>query len=347
MASFGSRLGISAGVARVTHVTRIAWVAGLASVAWLAAAPPLAGTPIKVFFLAGQSNMSGWTSSTGMPSAYTQSQANVLIYADGEIDASKKKKWMNNGMDFGHAAGWFGPELVFGKTLSDSLSGTKIALIKHSVGSTYLATDWRPPSSGGTVGSLFTNAMATVKSGLAALDPQYTPVWSGVLWMQGEFDGNNQTYANEYQSNLANFVKDVRAQLNAPNLPFIIGMIDSSNNWRYAGTIRAAERAVAKNGTNISTVDTKGFETDGTHYKLNGMIALGKGFAIDYLAKYNTPTGVMVPVGPIANDANRFPAGRNSDWYLLDSRVQGAGRYFQSGRNFFYIDGRLSRPHPQ
>jgi len=130
----------------------------------LAALPSLAATPIKVFLLAGQSNMSGWTVSTGMPSAYTQSQANVLIYADGEIDNAKKKKWMNNGMDFGHAAGYFGPELVFGKTLSDSLAGTKIALIKHSVGSTYLATDWRPPSSGGTTGSLFNAMLATVKS---------------------------------------------------------------------------------------------------------------------------------------------------------------------------------------
>lgn len=247
--------------------------------------------------LAGQSNMSGWTSSTGMPSAYTQSQTNVLIYADGEIDNSKKKKWLNNGMDFGHAAGWFGPELVFGKTLSDSLAGTKIALIKHSVGSTYLATDWRPPSSGGTTGALYKAMLATVQSGLAALDPQYTPVWSGMLWMQGEFDGGNQGYANEYQTNLANFVKDVRSQLKEPNLPFIIGMIDSSNNWPFAGTIRAAERAVAKNVANVSTVDTKGFATDNTHYKLDGMIALGKGFATNWLSKYNTPTtGLEAPV---------------------------------------------------
>ncbi|MBW8890022.1 MAG: hypothetical protein JF616_19880 [Fibrobacteres bacterium] len=262
----------------------------------LAALPAAAATPIKVFLLAGQSNMSGWTPSTGMPSAYTQSQTNVLIYADGEIDNAKKKKWMNNGMDFGHAAGYFGPELLFGKTLSDSLPGAKIALIKHSVGSTYLATDWRPPSSGGTTGSLFNAALATAKAGLAALDPQYTPVWSGVLWMQGEFDGNNQGYANEYQTNLTNLVKDIRSQLKEPNLPFIIGMIDSSRSWQYAGTIRAAERAVAKNVPNVSTVDTYGFATDGTHYKLDGMIALGKGFATNWLSKYNTPTtGLEAP----------------------------------------------------
>jgi hypothetical protein len=299
----------------------------------LAAAPALAATPIKVFLLAGQSNMSGWTNSSGMPSAYTQSQPNVLIYADGEIDNAKKKKWLNNGMDFGHAAGWFGPELVFGKTLSDSMAGTKIALIKHSVGSTYLATDWRPPSSGGTTGALFNAMLATVKGGLAALDPQYTPEWSGILWMQGEFDGGNQGYANEYQTNLANFVKDVRTQLKEPSLPFIIGMIDSSRSWPYAGTIRAAERTVAKNVASVGLVDTYGFATDGTHYKLDGMIALGKGFAMNWLSKFRTPVGL---------DAPTLRAAAPSPAYRF--RFQNGGRLLCSAADCFSVNGRIPEP---
>jgi hypothetical protein len=299
----------------------------------LAASPALAATPIKVFLLAGQSNMSGWTSSSGMPSAYTQSQANVLIYADGEIDNSKKKKWLNNGMDFGHAIGWFGPELVFGKTLSDSLAGTKIALIKHSVGSTYLATHWRPPSSGGTTGQLYTAMLATVKAGLASLDPQYTPEWSGILWMQGEFDGQNQSYANEYQTNLGNFVKDVRSELKAPTVPFIIGMIDSSRSWQFAGTIRAAERAVAKNVTNVGLVDTYGFATDGTHYKLDGMIALGKGYAMNWLTKFHTTVGLDAagprPLAPRSGYQTRFRYG---------------GRLLCGAADCFSINGRIPAP---
>lgn len=255
--------------------------------------PALAATPIKVFLLAGQSNMSGWTMATGMPAMYNAPQANVLIYADGEIDGSKKKKWLTNGLDFGHAPGWFGPELVFGKTLSDSLPGAKIALIKYAVGSTYLATHWRPPSSGGTVGSHYNSMLATVTSGLAALDPQYTPEWCGILWMQGEFDGGNQGYANEYQTNLTNFVKDVRGKLKVADLPFIIGMIDSVGTWPFNGTIRTAERNVAKNLANVGLVDTKDFATDNTHYRLDGMIALGKGFALNYLANYRVPTGLQ------------------------------------------------------
>lgn len=308
----------------------------IAAALCLAAASAFAATPIKVFLLAGQSNMSGWTSTTGMPSMYTQTQPNVLIYADGEIDNAKKKKWLNNGPDFGHAAGWFGPELVFGKTLSDSLAGTKIALIKHAVGSTYLATDWRPPSSGGTTGSLYNAMLATVKSGLAALDPQYTPVWSGILWMQGEFDGNNQGYANEYQTNLANFVKDVRAQLKEPSLPFIIGMIDSSHSWQYAGTIRAAERAVAKNVANVSTVDTYGFATDGTHYKLDGMIALGKGFAVNWLSKYNTPTTGLEAPAPRASVRALAPA--------FQVRILNGGPLLCAGPDCFTAVGRVPTP---
>lgn len=51
--------------------------------------PALAVTPIEVFLLAGQSTMSGWTTASGMPAMRKASQANVLIHADGEIDASK------------------------------------------------------------------------------------------------------------------------------------------------------------------------------------------------------------------------------------------------------------------
>lgn len=298
-----------------TSASLSARLAAYAALAW--ALPVSAATPIKVFLLAGQSNMSGWTSASGMPAAYTQSQANVLIYADGEIDASKKKKWMNNGPDFGHAAGFFGPELLFGKTLSDSMPGTKIALIKHSVGSTYLATNWRPPSSGGTVGPLFTAMLATVKSGLASLDPQYTPEWGGMLWMQGEFDGGNQGYANEYQANLSNFVKDVRAQLPAPNLPFLIGMIDSSKSWPYNGTIRAAERYVAKNVAKVGIIDTYGFATDGTHYKLDGMIALGKGFATTWLSKFRTPVALGRPEAYAGPALSAFPWSRNAGGFYL------------------------------
>ncbi len=289
--------------------------------------PSLAATPIKVFLLAGQSNMSGWTSANGMPAMYNSPQANVLIYADGEIDGSKKKKWLNNGLDFGHATGWFGPELVFGKTLSDSMPGAKIALIKYSVGSTYLATQWRPPSSGGTVGANYNAMIATVTSGLAALDPQYTPEWAGMLWMQGEFDGGNQSYANEYQTNLTNFVKDVRAKLKVADLPFIIGMIDSVGTWPYNGTIRTAERNVAKNLPNVGLVDTKDFDTDNTHYKLNGMIALGKGFALNYLANYRAPTGLIGPGGAVSPFPSAKPRGFRSrvclgpDCFAADGRM--------------------------
>lgn len=301
----------------------------LGCAAWLVAAPALSAVPIKVFLLAGQSNMSGWTPTTGMPSAYTPTQPNVLIYADGELEAGKKKRWLTNGMDFGHANGWFGPELVFGKTLSDSLPGTKIALIKYATGSTYLATNWRPPSSGGTVGPMFNTLITTATSALTALDAQYTPEWCGMLWMQGEFDGGNQGYANEYQTNLGNLVKDVRSRLNQPTLPFIIAMIDSSRSWPYAGTIRTAERNVAKNTANVGIFDTYGYATDGTHYKLDGMIAMGRDYALTYLSKFRTPTTSLIGSG--AGGAGRAP--------LRSAAKLGVGRLCNGG-DCFKADGR-------
>jgi len=151
--------------------------------------------------------------------------------------------------------------------------------------------------------------------------------------MQGEFDGGNQGYANEYQTNLTNFVKDVRTQLKVPDLPFIIGMIDSSRSWPYAGTIRAAERAVAKNLANVSTVDTYGFATDGTHYKLDGMIALGKGFAVNWLTHYNTPA--------VALEAPPLRAAAPSAFQV---RILNNARYLCDASDCFAIDGRTPSP---
>ena len=67
-------------------------------------------------------------------------------------------------------------------------------LAKWSIGGTSLAHDWRPPSSGGTVGPLFTASVAAWKellspANLTALFPLYNVSEgfeiAGMLWVQG------------------------------------------------------------------------------------------------------------------------------------------------------------------
>lgn len=123
-----------------------------------------------------------------------------------------------------------GPEYGFGFAIGQT-SPKQALLAKFARGGTALATDWRPPSSGGTVGPLFTQSVSTWKAllttaNLTALFPQYDAAAgfeiAGFLWTQGWQDGCTQSEADEYEKNMANFITDMRAALGVPKMPFAI-----------------------------------------------------------------------------------------------------------------------------
>jgi hypothetical protein len=264
-----------------------------------------AKTAVPVFLLSGQSNMTGYASASDLTTDQKKNVDNAKIYMDlvWEGDASKLKKWLTLGTGFGSNANNIGPELFLGRTLSDSFPGTKIALIKCSSGSTYLgkASDWLPPSSNnGTGGTLYQRMVNSIDVALKAFDDafdtaQYTPKWAGFVWLQGEFDAYDTIYANAYKKNLTNLINDLRAQLKVSDLPVIIPMIDAQNQWTYNSIVRAADVAVTKTLKNVDTLDTKGYSTDGTHYKAQGQVKIGTVTAQRWInMKYNY--GQPVPV---------------------------------------------------
>jgi hypothetical protein len=244
-----------------------------------------AKTDVPVFLLSGQSNMTGYASASDLTADQKKNVDNVKIYMDlvWEGDASKLRKWLTLGTGFGSNINNIGPELFIGRTLSDSMPGIKIALIKCSSGSTYLgkATDWLPPSSNnGVGGTLYTRMMTTtdnvMKNFTTAFDTaQYTPRWAGFVWLQGEFDAYDKTLSDAYEKNLTNLINDIRAKLKVADLPVIIPMIDAQNQWTYNSIIRAANVAVKQKLKNVDTLDTKGYATDGTHYKGLGQVKIG------------------------------------------------------------------------
>jgi hypothetical protein len=208
----------------------------------------------------------------------------VKIYMDADGDAAKKKKWLTLGPGFGATSSNLGPELSFGKTLSDSMPGIRIAFVKDAVGGTYLGKSegWLPPSSNnGNGGTLYKNMMTAIDAAMKSFSTtfdtnQYTPRWAGFVWFQGEFDAYDVAYADVYEKNLTNLIKDIRAKTNTPDLPVILPMIDVQNQWTHNAKVRAADVAVSQKLENVDTMDTKGFPTDGTHYKAAGYIKIGQ-----------------------------------------------------------------------
>ena len=244
-----------------------------------------AKTEVPVFLLSGQSNMTGYAAASGLTADQKKSVDNVKIYMDlvWEGDDSKERKWLTVGTGFGSNANNIGPELFLGRTLSEAKPGQKIALIKCSSGSTYLAkaSDWLPPSSnngvGGTLYKRMVNSIdVALKSFNSAFDTtQYTPRWAGFVWLQGEFDAQNLQYSNAYEKNLTNLINDIRAQLKVSDLPVIIPMIDAQGQWTNHAIVRAANVAVKQKMKNVDTLDTKGFATDRTHYTGPGQVKIG------------------------------------------------------------------------
>lgn len=241
--------------------------------------PSSSSAQYKVFILAGQSNMAGVGMNHELSSEYLKVQDNVKIYAEGTVDTSINGIWSSLRPGFGSGAGAFGPELTFGEDIASRLPNSKILLIKCGWSGTSLSNDWRSPSAGGTTGALWTHLITTVNEALSKLDSNIDYELSGMCWMQGESDACSIYPANDYESNLTYFINDVRSELEAPSLPFIIAMIDDSPSWIENAVVREAQTNIANTVPNVGIFDTKDLETDGMHYKTQGMLDMGSLFA--------------------------------------------------------------------
>jgi len=252
----------------------------------LSALPLRAGQPVKVFILAGQSNMVGAGRVEGDP-ARNEGQGSLSYLAEKDPKYKHLKtgsgKWVERddvsiwfldrkgelAPGFGSNGGTIGPELGFGNVVGDACDAP-VLLIKTAWGGKSLAVDFRPPSSGGTVGPFYTEMFTHVKAVLENLKkefPRYKDGYeiAGFGWHQGWNDGCDMGMSQEYEENLGNLIRDVRKELGVENLPFVIadsgfGGKGETNDRRLM--IRAAQAAPAKSAKfkgNVICVQTEDF----------------------------------------------------------------------------------------
>jgi hypothetical protein len=148
----------------------------------------------------------------------------------------------------------FGPELQFGHVLGDHFQN-QVLLIKTAWGGKSLVKDFRPPSSGGDVGPYYTRMVEQVREALANLKTDFPGYdgggheLAGFVWYHGWNDGVDPKNAvPEYEQNLVNLINDVRKEFNAPKLPVIVGELTGA--WVNApgawATLRTAQRKAAE-----------------------------------------------------------------------------------------------------
>ena len=148
----------------------------------------------------------------------------------------------------------FGPELQFGHVLGDHFEN-QVLLIKTAWGGKSLYKDFRPPSSGGETGVYYTKMIQEVRDSLTHLKRDF-PAYNGAgyelagfVWYHGWNDGVDPERAvPQYEENLVNLIKDVRKEFQSPNLPIVIGeltgpWIKAPESW---AVLREAQRKAAE-----------------------------------------------------------------------------------------------------
>ncbi len=244
--------------------------------------------PLKVFILAGQSNMQGHANVSTLDSMADDPRtapilkemrnpegrpricdkvwiSSVGCAGDGWSDVIEQTGKLTAG--FGASPTEIGPEFTFGIYLDKLLDGP-ILLIKTSWGGRSLHTDFRPPSAGLEKfndyilsqwkqrgldankesekilknGGVFYRHMIEhvrkVLSDIKRVVPEYDPSQGyelcGFVWFHGFNDMiDDWTYHGRmnpggydlYSQLLADLIRDVRKDLNAPKLPFVIGVM--------------------------------------------------------------------------------------------------------------------------
>ena len=245
-----------------------------------------AEAPVRIFLLAGQSNMVGAGQVRANPDRNdgegslewmvdrSPGKAGFahLRDEDGEwVERDDVKIWFLGRKGdlrpgFGSNEGTIGPELGFGSVVGDAFD-EPVLLVKIAWGGKAIGKEFRPPSSGGEVGAEYRMLVAETRKVLAdpaAIFPEFKGrefELMGIGWHQGWNDRVDQAFNDEYEENLANLIRDLRKELGTPDLPFVIaetGMSGPDEKHPRALSLMAAQAAVAKRPEFAGTVDFVG-----------------------------------------------------------------------------------------
>ena len=236
---------------------------------------------IDLFVCAGQSNMQGWQGNGAYyPADPDNLDSQIKLYwvypatKTDETATSSEAQWttlkpQNGRFPDGH----FGPEVTFARKLKKS--GFNPAIFKYSDGGTSLGGDWKAPGSGGMYDAMVTE----FKKAVDLLKSQgHNVIFRGLVWIQGESDGEYTVLRDAYEDNLKILINDFRNNvIEVDSLPVILG-VDEQHlfvTWDPDKIVGAQER-IAESDPKIIFTSMIGLQkADSTHLTPDGLLEHG------------------------------------------------------------------------
>ena len=221
------------------------------------------------------------------------------VYINSIADRHRRSGPLTVG--YGGSADKIGPELGFGMSMARKLDAP-ILLIKTSWGGKSLHYNFRPPSAGsyelnekeaasdkaaqisenaGLNYRMMTeqvkNVLGDLKSHHPAYDQNAGYDLAGFVWFQGYNDQFSDAFRDNYRDNMVTFVKDVRKEYDAPEMPFVIGVMGTGVTAEKVGenAVSVGQREAARAPEfkdNVSSVES--YEV----YDLSAMEVFKKGW---------------------------------------------------------------------
>ncbi|GEM_PF-1181883 len=317
---------------------------------------------LKVFIIAGQSNMQG----RGVMGSSTRLGTLQHTVAN---DPENKYQFVvdNAGQWQSYENAWFyyqrsefetvtseitaglgvnnsiiGPELGFGYII-DSHFEEPVLIIKAAWGGKSLAIDFRPPSSSGDTGFYYNEILRVVNDAISNLSthfPDYNGQgyeFAGFGWHQGWADRADRHVVTDaeayaYSTHMANFIRDMREDLNAPDLPFVIATTgmggDDISDGRELAVMNAqlSIPMMEEFAGNTFTVDTRSFYRPNNispineifHWHGNAASYLDIGLAMGEAMTTLLPALQQLPLINIST----FDSNTNSFQYQLPTQQQ-------------------------
>ena len=229
---------------------------------------------LRLFLLVGQSNMAGRGAvepedASPVAHVWMLTQNNAWVPAIEPMHFDKPK-----------AAG-VGPGRAFGVAVAAAWPNTDIGMIPAAVGGSSIRAWEAGAADSATKAHPYDDAIARARTAMQRGS------LAGILWLQGESDGNANN-AGDYEKRMRAVIASLRRDLNAPDVPFLIGQMGrfAEKPWnQYRERVDSAHRVVASTTPHAAFILTEGLRHRGDtiHYDATSAREIGRRYAKQFL----------------------------------------------------------------